>query len=146
MSNNFWRSREIDDFDVGTYSKHNCAITLRCSFFRSFVIPLELIIFPCFPAIPLNSTSFPSEENFMKNSWKLKVLYPRIAAIGLLVQHQHNPFEWKALGYSIHILPWIAWYYGTFQRNLLLLHLQPSLDILVLGIRNNSITWLSYNE
>ena len=43
----------------GTSSEHNCAITPLCSFFRSFVIPLELIIFPGFPAIPLNSTSIP---------------------------------------------------------------------------------------
>ena len=56
----------MDDFDVGTSSEHNCATTPHCSFFRNFVIPLELIIFPSFPTIPLNSTSFPSTQNFMK--------------------------------------------------------------------------------
>ena len=54
----FWRSGEIDDFDVETSSEHNCAITRLCSLFISFVIPLELIIFPGFPAIPLNQLPF----------------------------------------------------------------------------------------
>ena len=40
----------------------------------------------------------------------------------------------------------IAWYYGTFQSNLLFLHLQPSLHTLVLDIRSNSIILLPYNE
>ena len=56
----------MDDFDVGTSSEHNCAIIPSCSFFISFVIPLELVIFPGFPVTPLNSISFPSEYNFMK--------------------------------------------------------------------------------
>jgi len=58
----------MDDLDVGTSNEHNCSIMPRCYFFRSFVIQLELIIFPGFPAIPLNSISFPSEENSMKSS------------------------------------------------------------------------------
>jgi len=45
---------EMDDFDVGTYSEHNCEIIPHSSFFRSFVMPLELIMFPGFPVIPLN--------------------------------------------------------------------------------------------
>ena len=57
----------MDDFDVGFYSEHNCAIIPHYSFFRSFVIPFELTIFPGFSVMPLNSTSFPSEENFMKS-------------------------------------------------------------------------------
>ena len=77
FSKTFWRSGEIYDFDVGTYSEHNCAITPRCSFFRSFVMTLELIIFPGFPAIPRNSTSFPSEKKLKKSSWKLKATVPK---------------------------------------------------------------------
>ena len=46
----------------------------------------------------------------MKSSRKLKA----IVGTGILAQHQHHPLEWKELGYSIHILPWISWYYGTF--------------------------------
>ena len=64
----FWRFGEIDDFDVGTSREHSCAIMPRCSFFRSFVMTLELIIFPDFPAIPRNLASFPSEK---KNSKKV---------------------------------------------------------------------------
>ena len=111
----------MDDFDVGTYSEHNCEIMPRCYFFISVFIPLELIIFPDFPVIPLNSSST------------------------LVVQHQHHPLEWNALSYSIHILPWIALYYGPFLSNLWFLHLQPSLDTLVLDIGSNSIRW-TYNE
>ena len=59
----FWISREIYDFDVGTSSKHNCAMTPRYSFFGSSVMTLELIIFLRFPMIPSNSNSFPSEKN-----------------------------------------------------------------------------------
>jgi len=58
----------MDYFDVGTSIEHNCAIMPCCSFFRSFIISLELIIYPSFLVIPLNSTSFPSKDNFMKSS------------------------------------------------------------------------------
>ena len=58
----------MDDFDVETSSEHSFEIMPHFSFFSSFVILLDLIIFPNFPVIPLNSTSFPSEENFMKSS------------------------------------------------------------------------------
>ena len=58
----------MDDFDVGTSSEHNCAIMPHCYFFRSIFMTLELIIFPGFPEIPFNSTSFPSEKNFKKIS------------------------------------------------------------------------------
>ena len=54
LSKTLWRSREIDDFDVGTSSEHNCAITPRCYFFRSFVRTLDLTIFPGFLVIPHN--------------------------------------------------------------------------------------------
>ena len=37
---------------------------------------LELITLLGFPVIPLNSNSFPSKENFMKSSWKLKATIP----------------------------------------------------------------------
>ena len=77
LSKTFLRSTEIDDFDVGTSSEHNCAITPHFYFFRSFVMTLELIILPGFPAIPRNSTSFPSEKNFKKSSWKLKATVPK---------------------------------------------------------------------
>ena len=77
LSNTFWRSREIDDFDVENSSEHNCAIMPHCSFCRSSVILLEMIIFPGCLMIPLNSTSFPSAENLMKSSWKLKAIVPR---------------------------------------------------------------------
>ena len=77
LSGTFWRSGEIDDFEVETSSEHNRAITPLYSFFRSFVIPLELIIFPGFPEIPLTSTSFPSIENLMKSFGKLKAIVPK---------------------------------------------------------------------
>ena len=77
LSKTFWRSGEIDDFDVGTSSEHNCAMMPRCYFFKIFVMKLELIIFPSFPMIPRNSTSFPSEKNFKKASWKLKATVPK---------------------------------------------------------------------
>ena len=77
FSKTFWRSPEIDDFDVGTSSEHNCEITPRCYFFKSFFIKLKRIIFPNFPVIPHYSNSFPSEKNFKKISWKLKVTVPK---------------------------------------------------------------------
>ena len=64
----FWRSAEIDDFDVGTSSEHNYAIMPLFYFFRSFVMTLELIIFLVFPEIPRNLTYFPSEKKFKKRS------------------------------------------------------------------------------
>ena len=74
LSKTFWRSAEINDFDVGTSSEHNCAITPLCYFFRSFVMKLELIIIPGFLVIPRNATSFHSEKKFKKSSWKLKAI------------------------------------------------------------------------
>ena len=74
LSKTFWRFGEIHDFDVGSFSEHNCAITSHCYLFRSFVMLLELIIFPGFPWIPLNSTSFPSQKNSRKSSWKVKAI------------------------------------------------------------------------
>ena len=118
LSKSFWRYGEIYYFDVWTFSEHNCEIMPHVSLFRSFFMPLEMIIFLGFLVIPLNSTSFPSQKNFKKSSWKLKALIPKDWTIGLLVQHQHHPLEWKALEYSIHIPPWLDWYYVTFQINL----------------------------
>ena len=66
LSKTFWRFGEIDDFDGGTSSEHNCAMTPHYYLFRSFAMKFELIIFPRFPMIPCNSTSFPSEKNFKK--------------------------------------------------------------------------------
>ena len=66
LSKTFWRSAKIDDFDVGTSSENNCAITPHFYFFGSFVMTLDLIIFPELPAIPSNLTSFPSEKNSRK--------------------------------------------------------------------------------
>ena len=77
LSKTFWRYGEIYYFDVGTSSEHNCAITPHCYFFRIFVMTLELVILPGFPAIPRNSTSFPFEKNFKKSSWKLKAIVPK---------------------------------------------------------------------
>ena len=77
LSKTFWWSAEIDDFDVGTSSEHNYEIMPRCYFFRSFVMTLELIIFPGFPVIPRNSTSFPYEKKFKKSTWKLKAIIPK---------------------------------------------------------------------
>ena len=77
LSTTFWRSGEIDDFDVGTSSEHNCAITPHC-YFGSLVMTLELIIFLGFPAIFRNSISFPSKKNKIKKiSWKLKATIPK---------------------------------------------------------------------
>ena len=81
LSNTFRRSAKIDDFDVETSSEHNYAITPRCSFFKSFVMPLELITFPSFLAIPLNSTSFPSQKKIQENSFKTKSYPTQIVTI-----------------------------------------------------------------
>ena len=91
LSKNFWRYGEIDDFDVGASSEHNCAITPRCYLLRRFFMELDIIIFPDFLAIPHNSTSFPSEKNFKKISWKLKSIVPKDCNHVLLAQHQQLP-------------------------------------------------------
>ena len=43
----------------------NIIVKLRHIVLPLIALPLELIIFPSFPAIPLNSTSFPSEKNLI---------------------------------------------------------------------------------
>ena len=77
LSNTFRRSGEIDDFNVWTPSENNCAITPRFYFFKIFFMSLKLIIFLDFPVIPLNSTSFPSQNTFKKSSWKWKAIVPK---------------------------------------------------------------------
>ena len=49
----FCRSQEMDDFCVVTSCENNCAIMPCCYFFKIFFMPLEFIIFPGFPTIPL---------------------------------------------------------------------------------------------
>ena len=114
LSKNFWRSAEIDDFDIGTSSEHNCAIMPHCSLFKSFVMTIEIIIFPSFPAISCNLTYFPSEKKFKKSSWKLKAIIPKDCNHCTPSATLAPPMEWKALDYSIHIPPWLTWYYGIF--------------------------------
>ena len=77
LSKNFWRYGEIYDFDVGNFSEHKFSITPCFYLFKSFVMTLEFIIFLSFPAVPHNSTSFPSENYFKKISWKLKATVPK---------------------------------------------------------------------
>jgi len=70
------RSWGIDGLDVWTSSENSCEIMPWCSFFNNFFMPLELITLLGFPVIPLNSISFPSNETFMKSSWKVKATFP----------------------------------------------------------------------
>jgi hypothetical protein len=49
----------------------------HCSFFKIFFMPLELIIFPGFPVIPLNSISFPSQKKFQEKFLKIKSYRPQ---------------------------------------------------------------------
>ena len=67
----------MDYLNVLTSKEHNSAITPHCSFLKISFMPLELIIFPIFLAIPVNSISFSSQKKFKKNSWKLKVIVPK---------------------------------------------------------------------
>ena len=66
LSKTFWRSAEIDDFDVGNSSEHNYAIMTRFYLLRIFFMTLKLIIFTGFPVIPHDSTSFLSKKNSRK--------------------------------------------------------------------------------
>ena len=77
FSKTIWRYGEMNDFNVWTSSEHNCENTPHFSFFKIFFMPLELIIFPSFYVIPLNSISFCSQKKFKKISWKLKFIVPK---------------------------------------------------------------------
>ena len=108
-----------------------------------FNSPLELIIFLDFTAIPLNSTYFPSKQIFMKISWKLKAIVPKDCSHWTPSTTSAPPIGMESIGLFNTYSPMDSLILWHFLSNLWFLHLQPSLDTLVLDIGSNSIHWLS---
>ena len=111
-----WSWSRIGGSPFGVSSEHNCEMMTRFYLFRSFVVTLELIIFPRFPTIPHNSTSFPSEKNFKKSSWKLKATIPKDCNHFMPSTTSTPPIGMENIGLFDHIPLWLAWYYGIFEK------------------------------
>jgi len=131
--------------DVGTSNENNCAATHWFQFFSNFVKVLELLTLLGFCWMPLRSISFPFDTNIMKKSWKLMEIITNDCnhwtpnttlplPNWIEITELTNKYSLVFILFLLH-----------FPQQVKYLHVQSSLEILVLEIQRNKEVFPIYN-